>query len=97
MTQFFRETSRPSWRRAESEAINYRVNNPPCTGAVSANRWMEARLAMTVRFENVAAKLAELGEWLSETAHDPQLHPNVRVGGQHHPGPQITQVDRPVR
>jgi hypothetical protein len=28
VTQFFRETSRPSWRRAESEAINYRVNNP---------------------------------------------------------------------
>ena len=28
MTQFFRETSRPSWRRAESEAINYCVNNP---------------------------------------------------------------------
>jgi len=31
VTQFFRETSRPPWRRAESEAINYRVNNPQGT------------------------------------------------------------------
>jgi len=28
VTQFFRETSRPQWRRAGREAIIYCVNNP---------------------------------------------------------------------
>ena len=75
MTQFFRETSRPSWRRAESEAINYRVNNPqyivdetllPCWSWASHPELYSGKHKTTGMNVQVACTLSGNLAWISD-------------------------------
>jgi hypothetical protein len=57
VTQFFRETSRPPWRRAGREAIIYCVNNP------------HGRQSSDQRGEHRTIHPIQTGLWISSAQH----------------------------